>query len=311
MSKHVPMILVLGSRFRRRSRRSAQQRKANPEVKFSQYFQAYIDSGKSARAYMMRRPGKSLQALIALCRLPCVRIAPSAGMEGAAIRALLLGQSALWRVTGLAAGVISLPPQPDQYSLGGSKRTLRKKVSRAKRLGIYWAEVNDPQEQWSLLQLNDECERIHPNPTYRNPNPSNSDLLSYRLWLVARAADGRPLLLSVTLVDGELAVLRHFRILGTGEEQSYARYFMTKVLVEHLVHLGVRYLVDGSNVFWLSNGLRHFQRMVGFRIVRIRVARPGRGSTGRVLRDNLDVIGAEAEDYDHHHPDAAFAGPLN
>jgi hypothetical protein len=59
---------------------------------------------------------------------------------------------------------------------------------------------------------------------------------------VARAPDGRRLLLSVMIVDGELALFRYFRTLGTGEEQSNARYLMAEVLVERLVRFGVRYL---------------------------------------------------------------------
>ena len=50
---------------------------------------------------------------------------------------------------------------------------------------------------------------------------------------------------------------------------------MTQVLVEQLVALGVRYLVDQSSPIGLSNGLRHFQRMLGFRIHRVRVERSG------------------------------------
>ena len=53
--------------------------------------------------------------------------------------------------------------------------------------------------------------------------------------------------------------------------------FDPTVLVERLVSLGVRYLVDTTNLFWLTNGLRHFQQMVGFSVVRIRVGRPRRG----------------------------------
>jgi hypothetical protein len=67
----------------------------------------------------------------------------------------------------------------------------------------------------------------------------------------------------------------YFRTLGIGKEQSNARYLMTEVLVEHLVERGVRYLLDGGSLA-LPNGIRHFQRMVGFRVCRIRVARDGR-----------------------------------
>jgi hypothetical protein len=113
----------------------------DPEVTVSRYFQDYAGQGKPTWSYMMRRLGRSLRALIALCRLPCLRIAPSAGIEGAAICAPLLRNSALWRVTGLAAAVLSLPHEPGQYSLGAPNQTLRRKVRQARRLGIYWAEV--------------------------------------------------------------------------------------------------------------------------------------------------------------------------
>ena len=39
--------------------------------------------------------------------------------------------------------------------------------------------------------------------------------------------------------------------------------------------VGVHYLVDHSSPIGLSNGLRHFQRMLGFRINRVRLARRG------------------------------------
>lgn len=277
--------------------------KSDPEVAVSRYFRDCVERGNAAGVFMMRWPGKTLRMLIALGRLPCLRVVPSAAVEGEAIRALLLRYSSLWRVTGLATAVLSLPHEADQYSLGASKQTLRRKVRQATRLGIHWAEVSDPQERWDLLQLANERERTHPDVTYRNADPDNLALLGYRLWLVARAADGRPLLLSVTLMDGELALLRYFRTLDTGIEQSNARYLMTEVLVRHLVRLGVRYLVDGSNQFWLPSGLRHFQRMVGFRIVRIRIARPGVRGVWTAF------AAARADDFGHGYTDAALVDP--
>lgn len=173
---------------------------------------------------------------------------------------------------GLVRSVLTLPHETGQYSLGASKQTLRRKMRQAARLGVRWAEVTDPAERQRLAKLADEYVRTHPDVTYRNANPDTSDLPSYGLWLAAYSAEGHPLLLSVTPVDGEIALLRYFRTLGGGEAQSNARYLMTEVLVEHLVNRGVRYLVDGLFPAWLPNGLRHYQRMVGFRIVRIRFA---------------------------------------
>jgi len=258
-------------------RRSGPPKKTDDEAKVSRYFKDYSDSGKSKPAYMLGRLDRSLAALISLCRLRCLRMTPSSGREGLAIRAALLRHSRFWRITGFAAAVILLPDEPGQYSLGAAKQTLRRKTRQAQKLGVRWAEVNDPDERQELLRFADECERAHPDETYRKANPDNGELPSIRLWLVAYAADDRPLLLSVTPVDGEFATLRYFRTLGSGDAQTNARYLMTDVLAERLVSLGVRYLVDTTNLFWLTNGLRHFQQMVGFSVVRIRVGRPRSG----------------------------------
>jgi hypothetical protein len=66
MAKSVPTILFSGPRSRHRSSQSARQKKADPEVAVSQYFQDYVDRGKPIYAYTMQRLGKSLRAFIAL-----------------------------------------------------------------------------------------------------------------------------------------------------------------------------------------------------------------------------------------------------
>lgn len=260
---------------------AARRGKADPEVTVSRYFEACGADGRPLPVFAARHPGRSLRALVALGRLPCVHAALSASPEGTAIRTQLLRNSAFWRMTGFATPALPVPPEPGQYALGASKQTLRRQVRNAERLSIRWEEVDDAQERRNLLKLANDSLRAHPDATYRTPNPDNDDLLRYRLWLVARAADGRPLLLSVTPVEGEVAWLRFFRTLGSGEEQTKSRYFMTEVLAERLVTLGVRYLIDGSHLVWLPNGLRHFQQMTGFQIVRIRVTRPRRSGRSR------------------------------
>ena len=138
----------------------------------------------------------------------------------------------LTRFTGFLTAVLKLPCEVGQYSLGASKKTLRRKVRKAKQLGVRWAKVNDPDERRKLLAIADEQERTHPNEAHRNPNPDNSGLLKYKLWLVAYSAGERPLLLSVTPIDGDFAFLSYFRTLGNGDEYSNARYMMTEVLVD-------------------------------------------------------------------------------
>jgi O-antigen/teichoic acid export membrane protein len=257
---------------------------SDPELTISKYAADYVDSGKPLGYYIARHFGRSVNVLIALHRIPCYHIVLSARPEAAAIRALMLRHSAPCRITGLTTAVLSLPHEAGQYSVGASKQTLRRMVRRAHRLGLSWAEVNDPLERRNLLKVANDYERTHPDVAYRGPNPDNRDLFGYRLWLTAFSADGRPLLLCVALVDGELSFLRYFRAFGTGQEHSTARYFMTEVLVEHLIRLGVRYFFDDVSPFRLSNGLRLFQRPLGFRVARVYIAHRAPDLIGRVMQ---------------------------
>jgi hypothetical protein len=263
------------------AKQKAELTETNHELTVSRYFQEYVEHGKPGYVYFVRyfvrHPHKSISALIALRRLPRLDLSGSpASADGVAIRAWMSSRSTLARIGGWATAVLSLPDEPGQYSLGASKQTLRRKVRIAQRLGVHWAEVNDAEDRQELLKLAEEYERTHPNAEYRNPDADNSDMLSYEFWLAAYSADDRPLLLSVTPVDGEFAFIRYFRTIGSGDEQSNARYLMTQVLVEYLVRRKVRYLVDGGFSPVLPDGLRQFQRMLGFRIARIRIGRPGR-----------------------------------
>jgi hypothetical protein len=255
------------------------------EARVWSYFHDYVDSGKPGYTYVLRHPVSSLAAGLAIFRLPCLHLTPSAGhREAETIRRTFSPPTAkpfsprtiVSGISGFAAAALVLPHERGQYSLGASKQTLRRKIRRAQKQGVYWAEVNDQQERQKLIRLAEEYEKTHPDETYRNTDSDLSWLLDQRLWLVAYSAGGDPILLSVTPIDDEFALLGHFRTIGSGDEQSDARYLMTDVLVEQLVDRGVRFLADGGSLA-IPNGIRHFQRMLGFHIVRIRISRPRRG----------------------------------
>ena len=256
---------------RLRSSREAERTETEPEAVISEYFQDYLDSGHQRHVYVLMHPVRSLSTLTTLHRLPCLQLGrPAPGSEGALIWEILPQHSMRLPGVGFVMSALRLPHEPGQYSLGASKQTLRRKIRKAERAGIYWTEVQDTQERLELLKLADDRERTHPDEKYQNHNPDNSDLLSYGLWLAAYSAEGRPLLLSVTPVDGDYAYLRYFRTLGDGEQESNARYLMTDALAEHLVSRRVRYLLDCASPAWQYEGLRHFQRMIGYDICRIR-----------------------------------------
>ena len=165
--------------------------------------------------------------------------------------------------------VLELPAEAEEYSTGAAKQTLRRKARVALRAGVTWRVVEDPAERRRLREMADEQERHHPDALYRIREPDSEDLLHYPLWLAAYRPDGRPILLAVTPVDGRTAVLRYFRTLEHSDLAGATRYLMTQVLAEELVRRGMRYLFDSTHPLWLPNGLRHFQRMMGYRLARV------------------------------------------
>jgi len=251
----------------------APERSARPADILGQYIEDYLEDGKTGPRYVLRHLRQSREAFSALRRLPVLSASLSDDPEAAVIRRSLTRKGGIGGLPLVreAVDVLVIPADATDYGLGASKQTLRRKVRYAQKAGVTWSEVTGTDERRELLRLADEQERIHPNEEYRGV-PDNDDLLDYRLWLVARAADGRPLMLSVTPYDGEWALLRHFRTLGSGREYSDTRYLMTQVLVERLSARGVRYLANHAVPFDLPKGLRHFQKMVGWEILRVRLS---------------------------------------
>jgi hypothetical protein len=239
------------------------------EEKLSRFCHDYVDAGMPGLVYCLRHPGECLFAFVRIFQMPPLRADLSENLEGTVIRRRLSQGSVIRRTIFPLRAVLTLPRDHGQYDLGSSKKTLRYEARRARRLGVRWARVDEPAERQKLLQLAAEWEQMHPIEYYREQYPTDhSPLLDYGLWLAAYSTEGRPLLLSVTPVDGEWALLLYFRTLTTGQEASTARYLMTQVLVEHLIGLRVRYLADPASPLWLANGLRHYQRILGFRLVR-------------------------------------------
>jgi hypothetical protein len=239
------------------------------EPLLSEYLRTFAEREGSASAHIARNPAATVRAARALLALPVLTAETSCAVEGAAVRHEFTRFRGRRWLLGLAT-VLEIPTDPATYRAGSSRQTLRRKTRAAQANGVTWHRVDDDEERRHLLALANIHERLTEREQYRQSDPDNDDLLDYGLWLVACAADGSPLLLSVTPIDGEWATLRYFRTLSCDEHASVARYWMTDVLVEHLSEAGVRYLIDAAVPHWLPNGLRHFQRMLGFRLVRLR-----------------------------------------
>jgi hypothetical protein len=245
-----------------------------PDAQLAKFWDAYESSGRPGPLFLLRRPGHTRDAVRALRALPTIPAQPSQAAGGRAIASTLRARGPLGvPVRWMGTAALPIPADPDAYLQGRQAQTLRRKIRAAERAGTRIEAVISTEARRELLALANQHERQHPDLVYRVSEPDNEDLLDHDLWLVARDADGEALLLSVTPIDGELATLRYFRTLGHGPAHSDGRYLATAALVETLSRRGVRWLLDTEPPGSQTNGLRQFQRMVGFGYVRFRLAR--------------------------------------
>lgn len=246
------------------------QRYDDIEAFVSATFAQCSEEHRTIWAFYLAHPLLAARTLRAILRLPRVEVRlPRSGARDALVQ--LLSEQTAGRIASLGAtAVLQTPDEPGTYLEGPDRATVRRKVRAAVKQGVEVRPVPES-ERRRLLGLADRHEQANEREEYRVDQPSNEDLLDYDLWLGAYDADGRPVMLAVTPYSGEFAVLRYFRTLEPGRASSDARYLMTHAVAEELASRGVRYLVDSARPHWLQNGLRHFQRMVGFRLLRLRL----------------------------------------
>ncbi|MGY1651707.1 hypothetical protein [Geodermatophilus sp. SYSU D01119] len=243
---------------------------ADAETRVQAYWERVVGSGRPLH-YLVRHPRELLDAARDTRRLPRVDAVLTGAPAGALMRGELERRTKLGLPLG-ATGVchLDVPAVPADYSLGRSKQTLRRKARAATKLGVTWREVTDTAEQAELTRRLDAHLPHKKDSRYRQVGSDHSYMVGSGLWAVAEDADGVPLVVAVTPHDGEWAILRLFIALGDEQEHSDARYLLTQGVVETLSARGVRHLFDNRAPHELTNGLRHFQRMLGFGLVRVR-----------------------------------------
>jgi hypothetical protein len=242
------------------------------EVRLSGYWHEWRASELKLH-YFWRHPARTAVAVADTSALPRIDAVLGDGPSGRVLREHLTRRLRGLTLASSGACVLPVPAEPTSYSLGSHRQTLRRKVRAAERSGVTWRQVDDLGEQRELVTLLDRALAEKADDRYRRQGTDHSFMVGLGLWIVAEDAAGTPLLVSVTPHDGEWALLLCFITLGESDQHSTARYLLTKVVVEQLSTRGVRHLADTRAPSELTNGLRHFQRMVGFRITRVRVAR--------------------------------------
>jgi hypothetical protein len=242
------------------------------EAALAAYWSLYVDADRPGARFVLTHWRASLDALAAIRSLPVLTARPRDTPGGRSVRRVL-DTRASYGVPArlLGSAVLEVPEDGDSFTEGRRAATLRRKIRAAEKLGVKMRRVEDERERAELLARANAAEQAHRDLQYRVEAPDNDDLLLHEVWMTADDQDGHPLLLAVAPTDQEFATLRYFRTLGSGDAQSDARYLATAALVSELSHHGVRHLLDTATPPEQTNGLRHFQRMVGFRYQRIRL----------------------------------------
>lgn len=241
------------------------------EARLSAWYARFSESEARLRQFVLSDPVAAARAVRDTLALPREQANPSTSPEGEVLRAALTRRAGgLLPVARVGACLVRVPDDPSEYSAGAHRQTLRRKVRAAQKAGVRTRLVTDPDERRRLVDRLDEAWRTKSDERYRR-DTSSEHLLGASLWMVAVDQHDEPLVLAVTPVDGPWSLLQCFVSLGESRAHSDARYLLTQALVEQLSALGVSCLVDTRAAVELTSGLRQFQRIVGFRIARIRV----------------------------------------
>jgi hypothetical protein len=200
-------------------------------------------------------------------RLPVLEVEVSDSPAGRAIRQALTGRRGIVPAA-LAAAVLELPAEPESYLIGRSKQAVRTGRNHAGRQGVAVVRVTDDGERRArALELADAGIRTDFVPSLRAWASDPQD----ESWF-AVDPDGTTLAVAIVAVDGAVARLSAMISAG-GSVRSPARYLLSAQVFMDLIAAGVSHVILEGSLF-LPPGLLHFQRLLGFRPMNIRLRRP-------------------------------------
>lgn len=148
-----------------------------------------------------------------------------------------------------AQGVLDLPGDFATYMRGRHRQALRTNIGHARRAGL--TVTSYAVDNWRPGVGDERRDLIAPAPIER--------------WLVTDA-EGRCVGDSILSVDREVALLH-----GLVASAPYARWLLHAAIIERLCGDCRFLLTNTENVYLLAPGHQHLQRLLGFRISRLRV----------------------------------------
>jgi hypothetical protein len=188
-------------------------------------------------------------------RLPAVEIRPTGSPIGRMIgeHFAIRDTSGRFRYRD-AQGVLQLPTDFAEYMRGRRRQAVRTNVSHARRAGL--SALSVAVDGWAPGKGDSRAAHITPGPIER--------------W-VALAADGTPVADSILSVDEDVALLH-----GLVAFTPHARWLVHTAIVERLCGSCSLLLTNSDDAYGLSPGTQHFQQLLGYEIMRLRLARPAR-----------------------------------
>ncbi len=188
---------------------------------------------------------------LVLARLPHLTLTPSTSPGGRAIADYLRSRRYGVPVNRLAQTVLPIPPTVEDYLRGRRRQAVRTNIRRAREAGVTCRP----------LRIGDECALLGV-PVELISHPGDA-------WWGAFDARGRTLALAIVSLDGEWAMLNALK-----SRSHLARYLLHTEIVSFLAASGVRrLLVNGGAGLVLDDGLRYFQRRLGYEVVHVRLGR--------------------------------------
>jgi hypothetical protein len=203
-----------------------------------------------------------------LVRLPRIDVRLSDSPSGREIDAYLRKRARGLHPNRIAQGVLCLPEHPAEYLRGRSRQAVRTNLRRAEAAQLHCRVVPDLDERrGAAAELG--MEEWTPKLVDRPGDP---------VW-VAHNGTSKSVGMLWATVDREWAMLR---LLTTS--RSEARYALHTALVSDLCSRGVRYLfVREAPALLLPPGLQYLQRLLGYRVVHLRVPRRAAPTVPRSL----------------------------
>ena len=173
-------------------------------------------------------------------------------------RGLVLGRAPV--------ALLRLPDTRAEYLRGRPRQALRTNITRATAMGISCAVVTCPEEVARAVAVVAARRRQDPATMVREP----ADPALTRRVSVAYDAQGQPVAISETVVDGTWAGLATLVTVPTEGDGQLLRYLLHAHTVGDLIDQGVTTVTVSGSMLLSSAGTRYFQRRTGYVPVRLR-----------------------------------------